>query len=156
MAQFWILETSSMPFYDFNKMAIQLDLSICSSWYLPFLFSNIHPFKKMKHWKLDIISYWLIGAGCLIEKGLELSPSPPNHSNDFRKILTLLISTINCDSKHIFKNAPCLMYQYSSWRHRFVKSRDGWKYKNLNISWEWRVTFLWSKKIHNLCLRWHI
>ena len=24
------------------------------------------------------------------------------------------------------------------------------------ISWEWYITFLWSKKILNLCLRWHI
>ena len=29
-----------------------------------FSFSLIHPFKKMKHWKLDIIDYLVIGAGC--------------------------------------------------------------------------------------------
>ena len=57
-----------------------------------FQFSLIDPFKKMKHWKLDIIVYQVIGAGCLIEKGLELSSSPPNRSNDFRKILNLPIS----------------------------------------------------------------
>ena len=57
-----------------------------------FYFPLIHPFKKMEHWKLDIISYLVIGAGCLIEKGLKLSPSPPNHLNDIRKILTLLMS----------------------------------------------------------------
>ena len=24
------------------------------------------------------------------------------------------------------------------------------------ISWEWNITFLWNKKILNLCIRWHI
>ena len=36
-------------------------------------------------WKPDMIGYWVIGAGCLIEKCLELSHSPPNCSDDFRK-----------------------------------------------------------------------
>ena len=44
--------------------------------------SLIDLFKKMKHWNLDIIGYWEIGAGCLTEKDLELSPSPPNCSKD--------------------------------------------------------------------------
>ena len=31
-------------------------------------------------------------------------------------------------------------------------------FKNTNtwLSWEWYITFLWNKKILNLCLRWHI
>ena len=31
-------------------------------------------------------------------------------------------------------------------------------FKNANtwLSWEWYITFLWNKKILNLCLRWHI
>ena len=71
---------------------------------------------------------------CLIEKGLELSPSHLNHSNDSRKIFTLLAyiyqltkfgGLMSCGSKDVFKNAPCLMYEYSSWRHRFGKSWDG-------------------------------
>ena len=33
----------------------------------------------MEHWKLDIIGYWVTGAGYQIEKGLELNPSPPNY-----------------------------------------------------------------------------
>ena len=45
----------------------------------------------MKHWKLDIIDYWVTGAGCLMEKGLKLSSSPPNCSEDFGKIFPLLI-----------------------------------------------------------------
>ena len=67
------------------------DLSVFSSWYLPFLILPYSSFQKNEK-KFDIIGYWVIGAGCFIEKGLELSPSHPNHSNDFGKILTLLIS----------------------------------------------------------------
>ena len=60
---------------------------------------------------------------CLIEKDLELSPGHLNHSNDSRKILTLLAyinqlikfgGLMSCGSKDILKNAPCLMYEYSS------------------------------------------
>ena len=36
----------------------------------------------MKYSNLDIIGYWVIGAGCGIEKGLELSSSPTNHLKD--------------------------------------------------------------------------
>ena len=42
-----------------------------------------HLFKKMKHWNLDIIGYWEIGAGCYFEMDLELNPSPPNCSKDY-------------------------------------------------------------------------
>ena len=31
-----------------------------------------------------------------------------------------------------------------------VKNTKAW------ISWEWNITFLWNKKILNLCFRWHI
>ena len=48
--------------------------------------------KKMKHWNCDIIGYRVLGAGCLIEKNLELSPSPPDFSKDSWKLLPLLIS----------------------------------------------------------------
>ena len=60
-----------------------------------FYFSLIQPFKKMKHWKLYVIGYWVIGRSCLIKKDLEFSPSPPSPSKDFGKLLPLLIS-INC------------------------------------------------------------
>ena len=70
----------------------------------------------MKHWNLDIIGYWVIGAGCQIKKGLELISSPLNCSKDSSKLFPLLISInwqtsgefISCGSKDIFKNAPCL------------------------------------------------
>ena len=46
----------------------------------------------MKHWNLDIIGYWVIGAGCWIEKDLELSASRPNYSKDSWKLLPLPLS----------------------------------------------------------------
>ena len=63
----------------------------------------------------------------------------------------------------IFRNQKCtlsrvlilIMKLYSSWRHRFSKSWDSWKYKNLKIS-KTEISFPWNKKILNLCLRWHI
>ena len=42
---------------------------------------------------LGIFGYWVIGAGCLIEKDLGSSPSLPNCSKDYWKLLYLLIST---------------------------------------------------------------
>ena len=59
------LETSSKLFYDFNKMTIERDLDVFNGSHLPFLIVPYSPFqKKMKQWNLDIIGYWVIGAGC--------------------------------------------------------------------------------------------
>ena len=46
----------------------------------------------MKYWCSDIIGYWVIEVGCYIEKELEISPSPPNFSEDFSKLLPFFIS----------------------------------------------------------------
>ena len=62
--QHWRQETGSRPLYDLNEMAIYQDLSVYSSWYLPFLILPYSSFQKMKHWKLGIIGYWVIGASC--------------------------------------------------------------------------------------------
>ena len=75
LAQCWGQETSSRSFTMLNIYHAQ--------------FSVIYPFKKIEHLKLDIIGSCVIGAGCYIEKSLELSPSPPNCSEDFRKLLPL-------------------------------------------------------------------
>ena len=48
-----------------------------------FLLSLIHPFKKMKRWKLDVIVYWVIGAGCCKYKNLNISSL--NHMLNFTK-----------------------------------------------------------------------
>ena len=71
----------------------------------------------MKHRKLDVIDYWIIGAGFKIEKGLELSPRSSKSFKTFQKNIALayiyqltkfgdLMSRV---SKDILKNAPCLM-----------------------------------------------
>ena len=92
LAQCWRLETSSRAFYDFVKTTIEWDLAFFIVDIYHFLLSFIHLFKKMKHCNIDIIVYWVIGAGCLIKKDLELSPSPPNCSKNSWKLLPLLIS----------------------------------------------------------------
>ena len=53
-------------------MTIWQDLSNSCTWYLPFLILPYSSFQKMKLWTLDIIAYWVIGAGYEIERCLEL------------------------------------------------------------------------------------
>ena len=68
----------------------------------------------MKHWKHEKIGYWVIGAGCLIEKGLKLSPSLPNHSKWFQENFDLAYifqllnfgGLMSCGSKDMFKMHP--------------------------------------------------
>ena len=116
----------------------------------------------MERCNLDIIGYWVIGAGCSIEKNLELSPGSPNCSKDSWKLLPLFISInwpnlvteISCSSKDVFKNTPSrttthhdVTYLVS---HGMVKSTKTWLTQVRNIF------FQWNKKNLNLCLRWHI
>ena len=125
--------------------------------------SIIHLFKKMKHWNPDIIGYWVIGAGCEIEKDLELSPRPPNCSKNSFKLLFLFIS-INWPSlvtlwvvvQEIYSKIHPIL---STNTHHDVtdlanfgmlKSRKTW------ISWEWNINFIRNKKFLNLCIIWHI
>ena len=122
----------------------------------------IHFFKIMKHWNPVIIGYWVIGASCLIEKGLERSPSPPNCSNSSWKLLLLLISfkwpsldLMSCGSKIYSKMHPVLCANiYHDVRdlvnHGMVENTKTW------ISWKRNIIFLRNKKILNLCLKWHI
>ena len=92
LAQCWRLETSSRLFiillkWHYNEIWPFLIVDIYH-----FYLSLIHLFKKLKHWNLDIVGYWVIGTGCKIEKDLELSPSPLNFSKDSWKLLLLFIS----------------------------------------------------------------
>ena len=64
LTQFWTMELVPGPFIILIKWKY---IEICqfSKAYIYHLqFSIIHPFKKLKHWKLDIIGYWVFGAGC--------------------------------------------------------------------------------------------
>ena len=86
-------------------MTLEQDLAIFNSWHLPFL-NVLYTFsEKTKDWSLDIIIYWVIAAGCEIEKDLGLSPSPQKYSKNSWKLLPCLYL-----STDLFKNAPCLMY----------------------------------------------
>ena len=117
----------------------------------------------MKHWKLDIISYWVIGASCQIEKSLELSPSPPNRSRDFRKILPSLIS-INWTSLVSWWVVVQKIYSKihpvscSNNHHDVTDLVNHGMVKNTKtcISTERNITFLQNKKILKPCLRWQI
>ena len=94
LAECWSLETSSRLFYDFVKMTIQQDLAIFYCWHKPFLIVLYSTFQQQqkKFWNLTIFGYSVIGAGCYIQKDLESSPSHPNCSKDYKKLLFLLIS----------------------------------------------------------------
>ena len=66
--------------------------------------------KKLKHWNLVIIGYWL-GQVAKLKRTWKPSPSPPHFSKDYWELLPLLISinwtslvTLSCDSKDILKN----------------------------------------------------
>ena len=64
LAQYWRLETGFRTFYDFIKITISQNLVIFIFHIYHFWMAHIHLLKKMKHWNLEIIGYWVIGAGC--------------------------------------------------------------------------------------------
>ena len=81
-----------------------------------------------------------------------------NHLTKFCYLMLLM----RCGSKDIFKNAPCLMYWYSSRRHwlgkcGIIENRKTW------ISWEGNITLLQNtntpvsakpsiiSSLHNIC-----
>ena len=109
--------------------------------------------KKMKQWNLNIIGYWVIGSGYWIEKGLELSPSPPNCSKDSQNYCPGLYLPI--DQVWWLNGLWFKMYHVSCTNthhdvtdlvnHGMVKNIKTW------ISWEQNITFLLF-----LCLRRHI
>ena len=137
LAQCWRLDTSSRSFYDFITNTIKQDLVIVNSWYLPFLNNSYSPFKKKKHWNLN---HWLLSnwSRLLNWKApapiLQIVQKIPENYCSCLHLSTGQVWLVNeFGSKDIFTNTPCLIHGYSSWRHRFNKLGDGWKYKNLNI-----------------------
>ena len=114
--------------------------------HLPFWNILIHLFKWMKHWNIDIIGYWVNGAGCSIEKDLEHNPSPPNCSKDSWKFLPLFITTnwlslmtqwvvvhpVSCTNTH--HDVTDLV------NHGMVKNTKTW------LFWERNKTFPRNKK----------
>ena len=119
--------------------------------------------KKLKHWNRDVIGYWVIGAGCWIEKYLEPSPSPRNCSKDYWILLPLLISISwpsLVASWVVFQKIYSEIYVVSCTNthrdvtdfinHGIVKNTKTW------ISWGRNIIFRRNKKILNLCLKWDI
>ena len=98
-----------------------------------------------------------MGQVAKLKKDLESSPSLPNFSKDYWKLLYLLIS-INWPSlmtswvvvqkiyskMHFHRDVTDLV------NHGMVKNTTTW------ISWERNIIFLRNKKILNLCFRLHI
>ena len=98
-----------------------------------------------------------------MKKDLEPSPSHPNCSKDYWKLLTLLIS-INWPSlmtwwveiQKIYSEMYLVLCTDTHRditdlvNHGMVKNTKTW------ISWEWNITFPRNKKILNLHLKWHI
>ena len=88
----WRLETSSRLFCDFIRKAIQQDLGIFNGWHIPFsivLYSLFQKNETLESWYIWLLSNF---GRLLIKKDLESSPSPPNCSKDYWKLLHLLIS----------------------------------------------------------------
>ena len=112
------------------------------------------PFQKNKHWNPGIFGYWVLGAGCLIEK--------PQSPRLFKRLLKIIVLAyiyqlaefgdfMICGSKMHF--IPCTNTHRDVTdlvNHGMVKNTKTW------ISWERNIIFLWNKKILNLCFRWHI
>ena len=152
LARCWRLGTSSMPYYNFIKMILR-DLAIFYSWYLPFWIVPYSPFRKnetLKSWHNWLLkTTWNLASVLqIVRKNWFMKIVPLTYIHQLAEFGDLII----CSSKDIFKNALCLIYLYSSWRHWFGKSRD----RQIWISWERNIAFLRNKKILNLCLTWHI
>ena len=143
MAQCWWLETSFRPFYDF--IPIQQDLTIFSSWYLPFLILPYLPFQKnetLETWHNRLLSNWSRlfnwkGAGAYPQSSKSFKWFQENIDLAYIYQLSRFGGWMSYGSKDKFKNAPCL---------KFGKSWDSWKYKNFNIS---RTEHNFSMKLKN-------
>ena len=66
LAQYWRLETSFRPFYDFIKIKIYWDMAIFNIWHLSFFLLPYSPFHKNKtleytwhNWLLTLMSNWI-------------------------------------------------------------------------------------------------
>ena len=123
--------------------------AIFNSWQVSFLIFLYLPFQKSEQQNLNVTGYWVIWAGYWTEKDLGLSQ--PQSSKFLKRILKIIVlayiyqfvkfdDSVSCGSKDMFKNAPCLMYQSSSWPHIWIM---GWlKIQKTWISWGQNTTFL--------------
>ena len=109
----------------------------------------------MKHWNLDIVGYWVIGAVCEIEKDLKLSPSPPDCSKDSLKLLPfyLWIGQVWWLNKLWFKSYIKQMHPVlrTNTYHDVTDLVNDWMLRNTKIwiSWERKITT--TKKKFLIC-----
>ena len=92
LAECWRLEFNSRLFSDLVKITIQRDLAIFNRWNLQFLNVPYSPFQKnetLESWHNWLLSNW---DRLLNWKRPGTSPSPPNYSKDYWKLLPLLTS----------------------------------------------------------------
>ena len=139
-------------------------MAIFNGWHLPVLSCFYSPFQKNKtleSWHNCLFINW---SRLLDWKGPVYNLTPvlqivkkimKNFTLVYIHELTKYGDLMIFISKNIFKNAPCLMYWYSSWRHRFgnhgsVENTKTW------ISAEQNITFLRNEKSLNVYLKWHI
>ena len=118
LAQCWRLQNNSRLFYFFVKLTIKQDLAMFNSWYFKlFSLSFIHLFKKnetLESWHNWLLSNW---NRFLNWKEPGTLPQSSILLKRFLKIIALVYihqlakfgDLTSCDSKDIFKNAPCLM-----------------------------------------------
>ena len=74
LTQCWRLDTTSRPFHNFNEITVQWNLTIFSSWCLPYLILLYLPFQKnetLAIWHNWLLSNWLIGY-CIIKQVAKL------------------------------------------------------------------------------------
>ena len=120
----------------------------------------IYLFIKMKHWNLDVISYWVIGPGCQIEKDLELSPVPQIVQKIPENYCRCLYLSTGQVWWVVVQKIYSKMYFISctNTHHDVTDLVNHWMVKNTKtwISWEQNIAFLQNKQILNLCLRWNI
>ena len=93
LAQYWRLETSFRPFYDFFKITIYWDMGIFNIWHLPFFILPYSPFHKNKtleytwhNWLLTLLSNWI---RFLNWKGPWTYPQSSKLFKSFLKIIAL-------------------------------------------------------------------
>ena len=110
------LGTSSRLFYYFIKMTIYWDLAIFNGRHLPFANVDYSTFQKMKRCNLDIIGYWIIGAGSKLKRTwnlvqvFKIVPKIPKNYCPYFYQLVKFGDLMSRGCRDVFKNAPFLMY----------------------------------------------
>ena len=119
----------------------------------------IHLCKKMKHWKLDLICYWVTGAK--FKRTWNLAP-----------VLQIVQKITENYCPRLYLSGVQVWWLHEFWFKRYIQkctlphlliliatdSVNHGMVKNTKtwISWEQNIIFLQNKKILNLCPRWHV